>query len=463
MTAPASTHLTFCAQSDIGRVRKGNEDNFLALDLQSEQCWTGVESEMIPIQHLPLTEAGALFAVSDGMGGALAGEIASRMAVEIVSDVLPELQSHEKYSALPLPEQLRVALEQANTVIHRESVMNIERQGMGATFTAVAMVGDQAYFAQIGDSRAHVIRNGQITRITKDQSVVQQLVDMGEISEAEAETHPRRNYILQALGATSEIDVVVNSLPLYANDILLLCSDGLSGKVIAPEMLQLVNDSPDLAAAGQALIQLANERGGEDNITVLLVKITSEKLINAGDEEAVPEIIARSPDAPTEFLLEEIGLSPPATAPESATAFTPTYDTEPDLPALTPTSESFATPLETRQVPHGIDGKKFSIIFFSVIIAIALFVVYLNKSMVGNRGQLQQRLQQEQRTTITGLQTRITALRQRPNAAPELLSQLDILTKRLDEASAMDATKYPQVGQACSEVDAALAALERNP
>ncbi len=462
MTAPASIHLTFCAQSDIGRVRKGNEDNFLALDLQSEQCWTGVESEVVPIQNLSLAEAGALFAVSDGMGGALAGEIASRMAVEIVSDVLPELQSHEKYSALPLPEQLRVALEQANTVIHRESVSNLERQGMGATFTAVALVSDQAYFAQIGDSRAHVIRKGQITRITKDQSVVQQLVDMGEISEVEAETHPRRNYILQALGATADIDVVVNSLPLYANDILLLCSDGLSGKVAAPEMLQLVNDAPDLAAAGAALIQLANERGGEDNITVLLVKITSEKNIGSDDDEAVPEIIARSPDAPTEFLLEEIGLSPPVAASESPSAFTPTYDTEPDLFAPTPVPESFATPLETKQEPHGIDGKKFSIIFFSVIIAIALVVVYFNKSMVVNRGQLQQRLQQEQYTIITSLQARIATLRQRPNAAPEFLSQLDILTKRLDEASAMDATKYQQVGQACSEVEAAIFVLEQN-
>lgn len=467
---PSLIKLTFCAQTDIGKVRKGNEDNFLALDLDSESFWSGIEVETITPQIIQVGEKGVVLAVSDGMGGALAGEVASQMAVEVVSDLLHQLQAHEKYSQLKFYEQLRVAIEQANSAIHLESIVNPECKGMGATFTAVAISGEQAYFAQVGDSRAHLIRQDKITRITKDQSVVQQLIDLGQITEEEALTHPRRNYILQALGAAHEVEVVVNAVELCANDFLLLCSDGLSGKVAEAEMSQIVMQSADLPSACEQLIKLANERGGEDNITILLVQIMGENLVVPEDDKLIrPEIIARAADSPTELLLEEAGLSPP------------TEDTAENLSPIETLEDLPAPPLETLPAnipnikdtknednsmmgkkdlrePQGINGRKFVLVFIAVVLLASLGAVYWNIHFVSQRAVLQQRRQQENQELITNLRSRLEALRQSPKLSPELMTTLE---QRLNEAAAMSATKYQEVGQACSEVENAIIAIEQ--
>ncbi len=278
------------AQTDVGRIRQGNEDNFLVLDLASTRSWTGSDTGAeppAPLRDFELNAPGAVLVVSDGMGGALAGDVASRMAVETVREML--LGGDEEGQAggacgpdVPLVECLRNAAGYANYAIHRKSLEDPRCSGMGATLTAAAVSDNAVDFVQVGDSRAYIIRGGEIKLATKDQSLVQQLVDVGQISEEDAETHMFRNVILQALGAQSELAPVMSRVPVHSGDILLICSDGLSGKLRAEEMRDLVvaNDG-DLTAACDALVAEANRRGGEDNITVVLARFTGDDLENA--------------------------------------------------------------------------------------------------------------------------------------------------------------------------------------
>lgn len=294
-------NLALYAQTDVGMVRSGNEDNFLILDLSSGRSWTANEEE--PQDLLTYTQGyyGTLLAVSDGMGGALAGEVASRIAVETVRDRMLQLQAHEVYGKMPFPERLRLAVEEANLIIHTDGQTNQAHRGLGATFTAVATHGNHVYFAQVGDSRAHLIRQGKIHRVTKDQSLVQQLIDAGQITEEEAETHSYRNVILQALGAHNNVNVEVNAVPLCQLDTLVLCSDGLSGKMHSDEIAHIVNEAADFKSACQSLINLANERGGEDNITVVVAQFSGSGLPLPDGDAIAPKSLARSPDTPTEI------------------------------------------------------------------------------------------------------------------------------------------------------------------
>lgn len=299
MTESPNIILDFFARTDVGVVRNGNEDNFLVLDLSTGGCITAMDEEPPAVLNTALGQYGVLLAVSDGMGGALAGEVASRMAVETVRDLMLRLQAHPVHGLLPFSERLRVAIEQANEVIHRESLSNPLHKGLGATFTAVASSGAEAYFAQVGDSRAYLIRRGRISRITKDQSLVQQLIDNGQITEEEAETHSYRNVILQALGAHPSVRVEMNTLNLCHHDLLVVCSDGLSGKISEQEILQIVGDTPDLQTSCKLLVDLANERGGEDNITVVIARFASRDLPAARVGEVLPQGLARSAATPT--------------------------------------------------------------------------------------------------------------------------------------------------------------------
>lgn len=251
-------NIALYAQTDVGLLRSGNEDNFLALDLSTGSNWTANEEEQKDLLTYQQGGYGSLLAVSDGVGGTVAGEIASRMAVETVRDRMLRLQTHGVYSQTPVYQRLRLAIEEANLLINRESAANRGRKGMGATFTAAVTEGRHVYFAQVGDSRAYLIRLGRIVRITKDQSLVQSLIDEGQVTEEAAETHPYRNVILQALGAGDAVRVKINSLTLCQLDLLVLCTDGLSGKLRAGEIARIVNAAADLKSACQKLVSLAN-------------------------------------------------------------------------------------------------------------------------------------------------------------------------------------------------------------
>ena len=213
------------------------------------------------------------------MGGALAGDVASRMAVDSVREMLlgdvPDMDCAEE---TPLVDCLRSATVFANLAIHQRSQEDSRCAGMGATFTGAAVHSDLLDLVQVGDSRGYLLRKDQIRLATKDQSLVQQLVDVGQISEAEAETHMFRNVILQALGAQGEVTPVTGRIRLRRGDTLLLCSDGLSGKLRLEDIQNIVTSNHDLAKACDELIAEANNRGGEDNITVILARFSGAEL-----------------------------------------------------------------------------------------------------------------------------------------------------------------------------------------
>ena len=159
---------------------------------------------------------------------------------------------------------------------------------MGTTLTAAAVYGTTVTVAQLGDSRAYLLRDGSITQLTKDQSLVAQLVAAGKITTQEAKTHPRRNVILQAMGIQSQIEVAISTANLKHNDGLVLCSDGLWGKVEPEEIVEFVHRFEPQAAC-QSLVRLANERGGEDNVTVIVANFTGDG-ISETDETKVPTL-----------------------------------------------------------------------------------------------------------------------------------------------------------------------------
>jgi serine/threonine protein phosphatase PrpC len=291
------------AKTNVGRVRSGNEDNFLLLDLTEQKAWTGTEGEEPPaeMRRFEVGPKGVVLVVSDGMGGALAGDVASRMAVETVRDMLTGGDDGEGEGPCapdaPLVECLRNATDYANFAIHRKSQEDPRCSGMGATLTAAAITKDGLSLLQVGDSRGYVIRGGQIKLATKDQSLVQQLVDVGQISEQEAETHMFRNVILQALGAQSDLSPVTGSVRVFRGDLLLLCSDGLSGKLRGEDIQQIVASSNgDLPRACEALVNEANERGGEDNITVVLARLVGDDLPSPDTDRITVEIPALEGD-----------------------------------------------------------------------------------------------------------------------------------------------------------------------
>src|SRR6188474_518619 len=288
------------AASHIGRVRKGNEDNYLLLNIAREKAWTGSQEDsdfVIESQTFEIDDHGIVVAVSDGMGGALAGEVASTMAVETVSEKLldddnvDETQTPEEHDHY-LINRLYHATVFANYLIHQQGRSDPQFQGMGATFTGIGVTPLGADIIQVGDSRAYLVRKGKIYQVTKDQSLVQQLIDAQQISVEEAETHTLKNVILQALGAQNEIYPVSARIAPNRGDVVLLCSDGLSNKVQAAEMQRIVVDNIDsLEMACAELVTEANENGGEDNITVVIAKLTGDELPEPAGEDVQLELI----------------------------------------------------------------------------------------------------------------------------------------------------------------------------
>lgn len=287
------------ATSHIGRVRKGNEDNYLLLNLSNTKVWTSSQEPndfIIESQNFEIDDTGLVLAVSDGMGGALAGEVASQMAVDTVSKKLidddPEKTITPDGYEESLIGKLYDATIYANYLIHQQGRTDPQFQGMGATFTGIGITREAVDLIQIGDSRAYLIRNGKIYQVTKDQSLVQQLIDAGQIQPEEAETHTLKNVILQALGAQSEIYPVSARLLPRRGDILLLCSDGLSNKVSGSGLQRIVLENQNqLELACAELVKEANERGGEDNITVIIARLSGDELPEPSENEVKLELL----------------------------------------------------------------------------------------------------------------------------------------------------------------------------
>jgi len=247
------TGIEVSVQSDIGCLRQNNEDSFGYWEPEDDQ------------QFL---RKGRLAVVADGMGGYEGGQEASRLAVETLVEVYRDYGGDDPQAALV------EALQTAHEQIREYSFAHPELRGMGTTCTAAAIVQDALYYVHVGDTRLYLIRDGQITRVTRDHSYVGRLVESGMISPEEAEHHPQRNILTAALGTNPDLimDSPGQPEPLRPEDVLLICSDGLWGQVRDSEILDAV-ENKSAEQTGRRLIELARERGGPDNITVEVLRL----------------------------------------------------------------------------------------------------------------------------------------------------------------------------------------------
>jgi protein phosphatase len=240
------------AGTDTGRQRRANEDSLLA--------------------------SSPLFVVADGMGGAQAGEVASRIAVESFQPGLQDASEPEHALA-----SLALA---ANARIHELSHSNAEQAGMGTTLTAVYVGEEEVAIAHVGDSRAYCLRDGQLLRLTDDHSLVDELMRQGRLTPEEAVEHPQRSVITRALGPEGMVEVDTRSVRARPGDVYLLCSDGLTTMIPEEQIASVLLAHPQLRDAGEALIAAANQAGGRDNITVVLIRLEE---VHVGEATPVGE------------------------------------------------------------------------------------------------------------------------------------------------------------------------------
>jgi PPM family protein phosphatase len=279
---PKPIRIQVFGKTDLGKTRDHNEDCFLVADLTREEA-----SLQPSVREHAVGERGSLLVVADGMGGAAAGELASAMATEaIYSQLLRAWGGEREVTPQRFAYRLKEAVEVANSRIYAYAKTHPEARGMGTTTTAVGVLADHVYVTQVGDSRAYLIRDGRAHQLTRDQSLMQRLVEAGELTEEEAAQSERRNIILQALGPDPKVKVELTHQDVRRGDVVVLCSDGLSGQVKKEEIAELVGAEPELQVACDRLVTLANERGGPDNITVILARFDGEGLRPpSGDDE----------------------------------------------------------------------------------------------------------------------------------------------------------------------------------
>ncbi len=257
--------LRVFGRTDVGQVREHNEDNFLVGNLS-----TGGRSLMEADREQRVGARGTALGVCDGMGGAAAGEVASQLAVDIIYEKLSEGAPPKDHDELA--RRLVHAVEEAGVRIFNEARADRTRRGMGTTATVAALMDERLFVAQVGDSRAYVLREGKLVQISRDQSLVNQLIEAGQLTEEEAETFEHNNIILQALGTAESVQVDLTYVDLREGDTLMLCSDGLSGMIRADEIREVLCSHADPLAACKELTDRANSAGGHDNITVIVAK-----------------------------------------------------------------------------------------------------------------------------------------------------------------------------------------------
>lgn len=260
---PPGIRVRVFGRTDVGLVREHNEDNFIVADL------TSADRTMGPIDKtIEVGPKGVLLSVCDGMGGALAGEIASQMAVDTLFSSMSEGTPPADRDSFA--QRLVNAVEEAGRRIFGSAKSDRTRRGMGTTSTVVGLVDEVLFMGQVGDSRAYVLRKGEIKLVTRDQSLVNQLIESGDLTEDQAAAFEHNNIILQALGTDDKVDVDLTFLQLRQGDRVLVCSDGLSGFVHQDMMREVMSETADLTACAARLIEMANAGGGYDNITVIV-------------------------------------------------------------------------------------------------------------------------------------------------------------------------------------------------
>ena len=279
-----------CGASDPGMARSENQDSFVIADMSDGTTvpapGTRTSDSLLEGHDMVLGPRGLLLMVADGMGGAAGGRVASRMATShVLTSIAKTWLPVRGPSAELLVTSLRQAVEASNALIHEQSTLHPSYQGMGTTATLAGVLGDYLYLAQVGDSRAYLVRGGQCTQLTWDQSFENYAVETGWMSSEEVEQSIHKNMILQALGPQPSVEVDLTYQHLRRDDTLVLCSDGLFRVVSEEEIAELTRQDVDAGCA--ALIEMARDRGAPDNVTVLLAHFDGEGLHPAVDGDPV--------------------------------------------------------------------------------------------------------------------------------------------------------------------------------
>lgn len=286
----AAVEAMVAGRTHPGQRRPENQDNFIICDLSSgeEGLILRPDAQGGGEARLSIGPRGALLLVADGMGGAAAGRLASGLACTFICAELQQgWQADREMTPRQFVFRLSEAVVQANTRIHAHATRNIETSGMGTTATAVGIFDGFLYIAQVGDSRAYLIRNGEAIQITRDQSLVQHMIDAGALDPQNPQIKLRGNIIMQALGVRPAIEVDVTYHELRRDDFVLLCSDGLHGLLRDEEIAAVVRRIGSPTEVCNELIALANERGAPDNVTAVAGLFGGAGLTSAQPGEAV--------------------------------------------------------------------------------------------------------------------------------------------------------------------------------
>lgn len=254
--------ITVCGGTDVGSKREHNQDTFVIADLGS-----GSMSRPCVLTEVSVSQPGLLLLVCDGMGGAAAGDVAARVAA---SSIQHELEEAGPEVMRAPGESLQQAIVGANQAVFSEAQAHPEERGMGTTCTAAIISVDHVSIAQVGDSRAYLLRNGQLRALTRDQTVAAELWGQGVMTPEQIARSPFRHLLAQAVGTKAHVTPVATDIDLREGDRLLLCSDGLHGPVTDKAIADILMNTPDPAAAAQTLIDAALAAGGPDNITVVV-------------------------------------------------------------------------------------------------------------------------------------------------------------------------------------------------
>ena len=330
--------------TDVGRKRPHNEDNM---------------AYVIPKDPQVMTKKGALFIVADGMGGHAAGEVASEIAVDTVSYAYYQEDNED------IAVSLMHAIKRANTLIHQRAAENMLRSGMGTTCVAGVLRGGTAYIANVGDSRTYLVRNGQVRQISQDHSWVAEQVRAGLLTEEQARSHAQRNVITRCLGTQADVEVDIFAEELQEGDSFILCSDGLSGFVSDDDLRAIINQYVPQESVYH-LVERANENGGPDNITAIVVRVqevgweppTARQNGHVNGRDITNQITLT--DAPTGFALQEVGGHTRSAALRQATG------------PLHP-SESVTTP----QPALALSGRRRGRLLYPTLVLFILLIVTL--------------------------------------------------------------------------------------
>ena len=277
-SAAGEIRVRVFGRTDVGRVREHNEDSFIIADL-TRQTRSLREEDRLQV----IGERGSLMAVCDGMGGAAAGEVASELAVNIIYEKLIEGDLPTDHD--DLARRVVRAIEAAGLRIYSEAKLDRHHRGMGTTATVASLLDSYLFLGQVGDSRAYILRGDKLVQVTRDQSLVNQLIEAGQLTEEEAENFEHNNIILQALGTSDTVQVDLTFVAVRRGDTLLLCSDGLSGMIRYEEIRQTLIEHQDTLEACKVLTDKANEAGGHDNVTVIVAKFEGEGLEDPSDDD----------------------------------------------------------------------------------------------------------------------------------------------------------------------------------